>query len=398
MSIRTYDIQLSGEQPFVNHWFNLLSATRDAYNRCSQLIAENGIPLNLKAVHNRCYDILRSEYPSLPSQAVVRVLREVLAAFKSKRSNKHNGSAPQKHNLSMTLDKRLYSNFTRDGISLVSEVSNKRKRLSFTPYPKIAEMFATSVAKDPTIFWRNGGLWLSIPFEFNGCMPESVYAVGVDLGMKRFFVTSEGKAFTDKEYLARKRKIRHLKKKLQSKGTRSAKKHLRKVSRKERNMSKDYCHRACNALIGSTKASFVVMEDLTGIKKNTSRSKEGHKRKRHNNAISQVPFHMLKQILTYKATLAGKQVVSVSPFNTSRCDSRTGLKEGKRQGCRFHTEDGYLLDADWNAAVNIAQTSKHPLSKSVLPLHGRLEFLSGRASSTAQSSGTSRVIGKPTNL
>lgn len=385
MSIRTYNIQLSGEQLFVNHWFNLLSTTRDAYNRCSQLIVENNIPMSLKVVHNKCYNTLRSEYPSLPSQSVIRIQREVLSAFKSKKSNKHNGSAPQKYNLSMTLDKRMYSNFTRDGISLVSEVSNKRKRLSFTPYPKIAEMFATSVAKDPTMFCRDGKLWLSIPFEFNGCMPESVCAVGVDLGMKRFFVTSEGKAFTDKEYLGRRRKIRYLKKKLQSKATKSAKKHLRKVSRKEHNMSKNYCHQACNALIKSTKASFVVMEDLTKIKKNTSRSKDGYKRKRHNNAISQVPFYMLKQIMTYKATLAGKQVVSVSPFNTSQCDSRTGLKEGKRQGCRFYTEDGLLLDADWNAAVNIAKKSKHPLSNSVLPLHGGLEFLSGRASSTAQS-------------
>jgi IS605 OrfB family transposase len=292
----------------------------------------------------------------------------------------------------------MYSNFTRDGISLVSETTNKRRRLSFTPYPKIAEMFATSVAKDPTMFWRDGKLWLSIPFEFNGCMPESTYSVGVDLGMKRFFVTSEGKAFTDKGYLGRRRKIRHLKSKLQSKGTRSARRHLRKVSKKERNMSRNYCHEACNALIKSTKASFVVMEDLSKIKKSTSRSSEGYKRKRHNNALSQVPFYMFKEMLTYKATLAGKQVVSVSPFNTSQCDSRTGLKEGERQGCRFHTVDGVLLDADWNAAVNIARKSKHPLSSSVVPLHGGIEFLSGRALSTAQSPDTKSVSGKPLNL
>ena len=120
MSIRTYNIQLSGEQSFVNHWFNLLSTTRDAYNRCSQLIVENDTPLSLKVVHSQCYNTLRSEYPSLPSQTVIRVQREVLAAFKSKKSNKYKGSAPQKHGLSMTLDKRMYSNFTRDGISLVS--------------------------------------------------------------------------------------------------------------------------------------------------------------------------------------------------------------------------------------------------------------------------------------
>ena len=204
--------------------------------------------------------------------------------------------------------------------------------------------------------------------------------------MKRLFTTSEGYAFHDKTYLRERRKVRYLKRCLDSKGTKSARKHVRKLRHREYNLSKDMCHRACNELLKSTNTSYVVMEDLSKIKTNTSKTNDGFTRKRHNNAMSQIPLYMFKQILTYKATLAGKQVVSVSPVYTSQTDCRTNKKEGIRTGCRFYCTDGIVLDADWNASVNIAQKSKHPLSCNNLPIDGRLLFLSGRHSSVCQSS------------
>ena len=98
-------------------------------------------------------------------------------------------------------------------------------------------------------------------------------------------------------------------------------------------------------------------------------------------------FILFKSILTYKATLVGKQVVSVSPIYTSQTDCRTNKRDGKRLGCRYYCADGIVFDADWNASVNIAQKSKHPLSN-VLPIDGTLQFLSGREQSTSQSSRT----------
>ena len=386
MAIKTYNIQLSADQDFRDFWVNILTQTRDAYNRCSLLISYKNLSYSLKQVHHECYFTLREEFQTLPSQSIIRIEREVVSAYKSRKSNKQHGSLPQKRSLSMTLDKRIYSNFTRDGISLTSDIPNKRKRFSFELYPKVNELFATSIAKDPTIFYRNGSLWLSVPFELNGCMPESITSVGVDLGMKRLFVTSEGVAFQDKNYLRERRKVRYLKRCLSSKGTKSAKRHKKNLRKREYNLSKDMCHRACNELLASTKASFVVMEDLSKIKIKTSKTEDGVKRKRHNNAFGQVPFYMFKQILTYKATLVGKQVVSVSPCFTSQTDSRSSKKEGIRSGCRFYCVDGVVLDADWNAAVNIAQKSKHPLSANILPIDGNLSFLSGRHSSVRQSS------------
>ena len=388
MTIKTYNIKLIGEQAFKEHWVQLLKHTVGAYNACANIIHNNKVPLTIVAVHANCYDSLRQEFPYLPAQAIIRIQKEVLRAYRSQKSNKHkNGNVPQKYNLSMTLDKRMYSSFTCKGISLVSDTPNKRKRFSFNLYPKVKEMFATSVAKDPVIYCKNDDLWLSIPFEVQGRMPCNDTCIGVDMGVKRLFTTSEGIAFRDKNYLSKRRKIRFLKRKLQSKGTVSAKKHLRKLSKKERNISKDMCHRATNALLRSTDASIIVLEDLTKIKVNTSKTENGYKKTKHNNMLGQVPFYLFKNILTYKATLVGKQVVSVSPMYTSQTDCRTNKRDGKRLGCRYYCADGIVFDADWNASVNIAQKSNHPLSN-VLPIDGTLQFISGRELSTSQSSRT----------
>lgn len=397
MAIKTYNIRLQGEQVFTDFWFTLLRDSKDAYNLCSDTVVADKVQVGLTAMHNACYSKLRSAFPSLPAQAVIRVIKEVLRAFKSRKSNGHHGDVPHKNSLSLTLDKRLYSNFTAEGISLTSGTPNMRERFTFCLYPKVREMFATSVAKDPTIFFRDGSLWLSVPFNVQEVMVQNDRSVGVDLGMKRFFVTSEGKFFSDKKYLKERRKLRYLKRCLQSKGTKSARHHLRKVSRKERNISKNECHKAVNVLLQSTDCGYIVMEDLSKIKANTSKGKDGFKRKRHNNAIAQVPFYTFKEILTYKATLAGKQVVSVSPVNTSRNDCRSGSKTGNRKGCRYYTEDGLVFDADWNASVNIALRANHPTS-TPLPIDGRLVALVGRALSTVHTSEARRALGKPLNL
>lgn len=145
------------------------------------------------------------------------------------------------------------------------------------------------------------------------------------------------------------------------------------------------CYRASKALLGSTKAGIIVMEDLTKVKKNTSRTKDGYKRAKHNNALSQVPFYMFKQIMAYKAPLSGKTVETVSPIYTSQMDCRTNNRDGVRRGRRYICVDGVVFDADWNAAINIGQRSNHPVSSGT-PLDGALTPLTGRRQSTRQSS------------
>ena len=242
-------------------------------------------------------------------------------------------------------------------------------------------MLASYEASDPTVFIRDGRMFLSIPFNVPTIVTSNDNAIGVDLGIKRLFTTSEGKAFRDKTYLRERRKVRYNKRKLQEKNSRKAKKHLKALKHRERNLSNDMLHRATNALLSSTKASIIVVEDLSKIKTKTSKTKDGFKRTRHNNMFSQVPVRAFRDMLAYKAQMRGKRVETVSPTYTSQMDCRTGNRDGNRKGCRYYCSDGVVFDADWNAAANIVIRANHPFSN--LPLDGNLKFLDGRALSTA---------------
>lgn len=372
----TYNIPINlsdGDRLF---WEQLLNESAKAYDECAERIRTKCIRLDIKAVHDEVYAWLREKHPIIPAQGIIKTYKDVISALRSMKSNRHKtGTTPTKHGLSLRLDKRLYANLDRSGISISGARRGKRSRVTFSLYPKVEEMFSKYTTADPLIFLRDGVFYLSVPFNVPETPVDGSTCIGVDMGMKRFFVTSEGNVFKDKAYADRRRRLRFRKRELKECGTKSAKRKLAMLKHKERNLSKDMCYRAANVLIRSTKASVIVMEDLNKIKQTTSRTKDGYRRKRHNNAISQVPFYKFREILTYKALLSGKRVATVSPVDTSRINSRTGKKDGIRKGCRYRCPDGVVLDADWNASINIGRRSKHPTSSS-LPIDGRLNPLS----------------------
>lgn len=394
--IKTYNIVINANHQSYDFWYSLLLQSAQAYNHCCNHIITNNIPLNLKSIHESVYNTLRNNYQLLPAQSAIKTYKQALSSVRAWKANKTKNKdtdewqIPQKHNLSIQLDKRLYSNLSKNGIALTGEVKNKRTTYTFSLYKQAEYMFDNYTTKDPTLFIRNNRLYLSVPFVVPDKPLQSETAtVGVDLGVKRLFVTSDGYAFRDKTYLKHRREVRYLKTKLKEKGTKSAKRHLRKLNPREYNLSNDMCHRATNVLLNNCNGDILVLEDLTKIKKTTCKTANGFKRKRHNNMLSQVPFYKFKEVLSYKAPLYGKKVVTVSPQYTSQIDSRTNKRDGQRIGCRYYCLGGMVFDADWNAAVNIGKRYKqHPLSNDILPVDGGLLFLNGRYKSEYQTSET----------
>ena len=367
------------------YWSSLLDTARLAYNECANILDSNKIHLDLKSVHKAVYYILREDFPTIPSQGVIKIYKECISAFRSINSNGHiEHKIPEKKNCSMRLDKRLYSKFNVDGISLCSEKSNHRAVAEIIKFPRLVDLFKKFPTQDPLIFKRDNKFYLSIPFDAPEIPVQNEDCIGVDLGECRFAITSDGIMFNDKEYNARRRKLRYLKRCLQKKGTKSARKHKRRLSEKEQHQATDMCRRMANAVIGSTNASIIVLEDLSGIKQKTSKNKDGFKKTNHNRRMAQVPFYKFKQILSYKALLNGKRVETVSPFMTSQTDCTTGKKDGNRRNRRFYCKNGTVLDADWNGAVNIAQKSKHPFSFNI-PLDGALRTWKAGCKSAPQS-------------
>ncbi len=330
----------------------MLESQRFAWNECSKI--QFGLPNNsVIDLHAAFYKKFRICQEKTPSQVVISAERSVLSAYRSIKSNGHNiTSPPLKKRLSLQLDKRSYS--AKNGVFSIISL-DKRVKCRISEYPRIKELLSKYKFCDPQIFSDGQFVWIALIFETPDLIFAQTSAVGVDLGKRMAAVTSEGKFYQDKIFNGQIRKLRFLKRKLQSAGSKSAKRHLKILRRKERNKNKKQSEALANAIIKDSVANTIVLENLKGIK-----SINRHKGAK--NSISQVPFYQLKQILSYKAPLAGKTVISVNPRFTSQIDHRTGKCDGTRKGRRYYGKDGVILDSDQNAAINIAVRSQLPVS------------------------------------
>ena len=376
----TYKVKMLFDNKEVyDFWIKQLYIVRDCYNFVSEIVFKDKIKLNLKEFHNKFYKLEREKFNELPAQMCIKVYKQVLSNYKTVKSNNHKIKEPLKmKNPVIQMDKRLYSCLTRESFKINNGNGNHRTIIKFLSYPKFNEYADKYRMCDPLIKYdeRTREFYACIPFLTLPTTPHEESYLGVDLGIKRIATLSNGISYSDKEYLLKRRKIRHNKKIFQQhkKKSHSARTKLKKLRRKEANISKNMCHHLANEIL-KYDGSVIVMEDLSKIKQTTSKTVDGFKRKRHNNMISQVPFYQLKQILTYKALLKGKRVETVSPEFTSQEDCRTQSKIGcLRKGCRFYTKDNLVFDADWNASINIRNRFKHSTSFD-LPIDGKLNLV-----------------------
>ena len=337
-----------------------LEFQRLTYNECSK--CHFGASKNsIVDLHNKFYKSFREKYPEIPSNIVIHTIQEVLSSYRSIKSNNHKITKPtEKKNLSIRLTKNTSTLKVHSKTISLTAIGGKRIKASFIPYLRLKELIDKYPVCDPLIFERDDQIWLNLTFEIPNIVIIENKAIGIDLGINRTIATSEGMLIIDKKFNGEKRKLRFNKRKLQSKSkdSKSAKRHLKQLRRKEKNKNKNQTHLISNIILKSTISNVIVLENLTKIKRNP----KNKYKKGFNNKISQVPFYELRRILEYKAMAHGKVVKIVSPYNTSQIDSVTNKKEGERRGGRFYSKSGIIYDADINAAINIAKRSKLPVS------------------------------------
>ena len=369
--MKTYNVQLGfqneEDKKLLLETFDI---HKNIWNYISEYVFSHKRVTDGRKVHDATYHKCRRKFPSAPSQIVIRAREDVVSTYKVIKSNEQEiTKSPLKKKYSIRLDKRLYTLF-ENTIKLTT--TGKRIICTLKKYDKLEEMFKYQT-QDPLIFMRGNTVFLALTFDIPSPLHNPNQCIGIDLGLRRIAVTSEGKIVKGTEFIKNKRRIRYLKrclnrkKKTRTKKTDSARKHLRKVKAKEKNYSKNYIHHLANDLL-KTSANTLVLEDLSSLK-------DKNRGKHQNNKLSQVPFYMLLTILKYKAQTLGKRVETVNPAFTSQDDFR-GLEKGVRKGCRYYASDGKVLDADLNASINIAKRwgnkTKLPVSF-VFPSDGKYE-------------------------
>lgn len=181
---------------------------------------------------------------------------------------------------------------------------------------------------------------------------EAVDVLGVDLGIVEIAYDSDGQNYSGSHLNKVRSRNQALRKKLQTKGTKSAKRLLKKRRLKESNFARNTNHVISRRIVETAQRTnrAIAIEELTGIRKRI------RARKRQRTKLHSWGFAQLGTFLEYKAKLAGIPLVKVDPRYTSQECNKCGHTEKanrKSQSVFSCKKCGHTTNADRNGAGNV---------------------------------------------
>ncbi|WP_157770589.1 RNA-guided endonuclease InsQ/TnpB family protein [Pyrinomonas methylaliphatogenes] len=314
---------------------------------------KNGVRL-----HHATYHGLRERFPSLPAQLVIAARVRATEAIKSVLARKKKGRKASCPNAVLTpirYDARTYSIKFPQGIVSLSSVAGRLK-VPFAADPHAQHTLGRAVGFDSAdLIYRKGRFWLHVVVTIPDVeFQPSGDVVGVDMGLSRPAVCSHNRFFGKRRWKEIERRYFRLRRSLQRKGTRSAKRHLRKLAGKVNRFRRDCDHVLSRRIVDSVQpGTVIVVENLVDIRTRTKQRGRESRRRLHSWS-----FARLRSFLAYKAAAKGCKVVGVDPRHTSQMCSRCGHvhRRNRRSQSRFLCRAcGFELNADLNAARNIAR-------------------------------------------
>ncbi|MBC8164169.1 MAG: IS200/IS605 family element transposase accessory protein TnpB [Roseiflexaceae bacterium] len=311
----------------------------------------NGVKL-----HHATYYPLKAAYPALVSdllvQARVKATEAVKSAFvlhKQGRTTRMpvSKACPPRYNV------HTYKVDWESQTVRMSMIGG-RQTIRFD-IPAYTAAYAGYPTDSADLLFRHGRWWLHVVVTIPApAVAPTEQVVGVDLGIVRPAVTSNNRFLGKRAWKAIEGKLFHLKRALQKKGTKSAKRHLRRVRGKQARIRRTNDHILSKQIVQSVEpGGTIVLENLTDLRKRTKMRKRTATSRR----VHAWSFAQLKAFIAYKAEARGCTVVAVDPRHTSQACSCCGhtARNNRRSRGRFVCRAcGVELHADLNAARNIA--------------------------------------------
>lgn len=305
-----------------------------------------------------CYYQIREEF-KLSAQMVVRAIGKVAESYSDK--NKRDKLHFFKLHGAIVYDDRILTIKSIDTVSILTLEGRIFVPMSICEYHSSIINNAQRVRGQADLGYIDGKFYLFLVAELPD-KPENTREgfLGVDLGIAKIATTSDGKFYSGSKVKNLRRRNFKLRQKLQSKGTNSAKRLLKRRRRKESRFAADVNHCISKRLVQVAKGTkrAIVLEDLKGIRERAKKGTRKTVNKTMRQALSSWAFYQLRQFIEYKARAAGVQVIYVDPRNTSRTCSKCGHVDKKSRKDQEHfvcTACGHALNADINAALNIAR-------------------------------------------
>jgi putative transposase len=340
-------------QPTEPQWQTLLTTLQTANAACndiSQQAWDNRL-FNKFKLQSLVYRDIRARY-NLSAQMTVRAIAKVADAYKVDRKTLRSfsltgGFAYDNRILSWKLAKQTVSIWTMEGRQAIPYQAGQRQLT-----------LLESQRGESDLVLIKGDFYLFTTCDVDEPDPMDVDDfIGVDMGIANIATTSDGKKFAGNQVNAIRKRRRRQRKRLQTKGTKSAKRRAKKLSGKERRFAKDVNHQISKQLIETAKRTErgIALEDLTGIR-NRVRARKPKRAELHSWS-----FHDLGQKILYKAAMNGIPVVFVDPAYTSQMCSvcRYTAKHNRTSQAEFVCRScGHASHADINASRNIADLGR----------------------------------------
>lgn len=363
---------------------NALSETLAQFTHAYNLVCEYGWKNQEKngvRLHHAMYYDTKASCPGLVSdlliQARVKATETLKSAFtwKAKHEAKHRKKVekalklgkpeprftPVKCPQSMACTPRYnvhtYTlNWTQQIVRL--STSNGKQTIPFT-VPDYCRHYIGNPVATADLLCRRGKWYLHVVVS----VPEPVVSqnetvVGVDLGLNRPAVTSQRHFLGNTRWKEIDRRSFRLKRKLQSKGTKSAKRHLKQLSQRQARFHRDCDHVLSKQIVASTlPGATIVLENLTNIRE-TSKIGRGKNNKnvQTKRKVHSWTFAQLYGFIAYKGQECGIRVEKIDPRHTSQTCSKCGhqARNNRRSQSLFLCRKcKYSLNADLNASKNI---------------------------------------------
>jgi putative transposase len=371
-------------------------AYRDGLNAVSQYAFEHGKISSVKRLHQEMYDELRAHY-HLPSQLACEVVRQVAGTYKGLWTKLLKNKEHRRKKITMKRCKGLdkppkYSSptvqytYERDyNFKCDQQVSirtlNGRIIIPYQGYYEHIALIHLGAHIGDVKLWYDQPkkafyLLVSLTIDIDDPTPAQLQKVaGVDVGIRYLAVTStetgEPTFYSGKCIRHKANHFARLRKRLQRKGTRGAKRKLQRIARRERRFKLQHNHVIAKQIVTQHPHTLIGLEALTDIRERTKRRK--HKRKKNgkgykqvspkarkaNRVYSQWSFAELHTLISYKAALSGSLTIKVDAYKTSQaCPMcRYTAKENRLdKGLLFvcqNEECHYMLHADLIGARNV---------------------------------------------
>lgn len=297
------------------------------------------------AMQKRAYRDVRAKF-GLTAQAAVRCIAKVADAYKAGRESPHTF---RKH-AAQPYDDRIFRFVAGDQISIWT--LGGRLKIPFVCGQRQRKLLAFRKGEVDLMLVR-GKWYVACVCDVPDPAEIDVEGVlGVDFGIVNIAFDSQGRAYTGAEVERVRIKFGKRKAGLQQRGTKAAKRRLRRLAGKEARFRKHVNHCISKEIVASAERSrfAIAVEDLTHIRKRVKA------RRAQRNRLHSWSFAQLRQFTTYKAKLKGIPVAAVDPRNTSRTCPCCGVidKANRRTQAVFSCQHcGHTAPADFVAAQNI---------------------------------------------